>query len=147
MNKLMTIFHESKEALFLIPAGIILVIFGFIFFFSSKKNSNFIKTEAIVSKTELVEEAHTDGEGNYQEAIYKVYVKYNVDDKEYEEELGELSNYKKGDKLTIYYNPDKPAEITQSISIVIPIILMVAGAVATIGGLVSGVNTIKKLNE
>ena len=144
MNKLIVFFRESLVARALIPMGIILAVFGVIMFTINKDNQNFIKTEAVVSKTELVEEAHTDVDGEHVDATYKVFVKYTVDGKEYDVELGELSGYKKDQKVTIYYNPKDPSEITQSKSLVLPVILVVGGVASIVGGVISGVNVLKK---
>ena len=111
MNKLFTFFRESQVARFLIPLGLILTIFGVIVLSINLKNQNYIKTDATISSVELVEEAHTDANGDVVQATYKIKVKYTVDSKEYEEELGELpGEYKVGSKMTIYYNPDNPKE-------------------------------------
>ena len=145
MNKLIIFFRESQVARFLIPMGIILITFGIVMFLINIKNQNYIKTEAIVTRTELVEDAHTDADGTIIAATYKVYVKYTVDNFEYENELGELSGYKEGKKVTIYYNPENPNEITESKSLILPIIIIISGLAAFIGGIVSGNNAIKKL--
>ena len=110
MNKLATFFRETSMGRFLIGAGIILIIFGCIVRSFAKDNANYIKTYAVVTKTELFEEA--DGE-NDTEALYTVYVKYTVDGTEYEEEYGVFSGYKVGDQVTISYDPKNPAEIAQ----------------------------------
>ena len=151
MNKIATIFRESALARFLLPAGLILVIFGCVMFFVNKENSNYIKIESTISKVELAEEEHTDADGDIQPATYKINVKYTVDGKEYDTELGELSgNYKVGNKMTIYYNPDDPKQITQTISLILPLCLMGVGGVMFVGGIISVMNAIKKykkLNE
>ena len=148
MNKLAIFFRESALARFLLPAGLIFVVFGCVMFFVNKSNSNYTKTEAVVSKTELVEEAHTDSDGDAVEATYKVFVKYTVNGKEYDTELGDLSGeYKVGKAMTIYYNPDDPKQITQTISLVFPLCLMGAGCVMFIGGIISAVNAVKKYKK
>ena len=145
MNKLFTFFRESQVARFLIPLGLILTIFGVVVFSINMKNQNYVKTESTISKAELAEEEHIDANGDSVPATYKVYVKYSVKGKDYEEELGELSgNYKEGEKLTIYYNPKNPKEITQTTSLVLPIVMVVGGIAAFIGGIVSGANAIKR---
>lgn len=145
MNKLFTFFRESQVARFLIPLGLILTIFGIVVFSINMKNQNYIKTESTISKVELVEEEHIDANGDTVQATYKVYVKYSVDGKNYEEELGELAGeYKEGEKMTIYYNPKNPSEITQTTSLVLPIVMIVGGIAAFIGGIVSGANAIKR---
>ena len=147
MNKLFTIFRESIVARMLIPIGIILTIFGVVVLVINIKNQNYIKVEAVVTKTELVEEAHTDADGNHVDATYKIFVKYTVDGNEYEEELGELPEMKVGKKLTIYYNPDDPTKITQTKSLILPVVLIAGGVAALVGGIISAVNTVKKLKK
>ena len=145
MNKLFTFFRESQVTRFLIPAGLLITIFGIVVLSINLKNQNYVKTEATISKVDLVEEAHTDANGDVVQATYKVTVKYTVDGKDYEEELGDMpGEYKVGNKMTIYYNPKNPKEITQTISLVLPIVMIVGGVAAFAGGIVSGVNAIKR---
>ena len=147
MNKIFTFLCESQTARFLIPAGIALAVFGVVMFIINIKNQDYIKVDAVVTKAELVEEAHIDANGDHVDATYDVYVKYTVDDKEYETLLGTLPGYKEEDKLSIYYNPENPNEITQTKSLILPIALVVAGLAAIVGGIVSGVNAIKRHNK
>lgn len=147
MNKIFTFFRESQTARFLIPVGLITVIFGIAMFIINSQNQNYIKIDAIVSKTELAEEAYTDADGNLVEATYKVFVKYTIDGNEYEQELGQLSGYNKGDKITIYYNPENPSQITQTKSLVIPIVITSIGMIALFSGIISGSNAIKRYKK
>lgn len=147
MNKIIMFFRESITARFFIPLGIILIVFGVIIFGINKENQNYIKTNAIVSRMDLVRESYIDENHNEVEATYNVYVKYNVDGKEYEEELGELSGYKENQEITIYYNPDDPVKITQTKSLVLPIVMILFGFVSFIGGIISGFNAIKRIKK
>ena len=147
MNNIATFLRESRVARFLIPLGIILIIFSVFLFINKDQTRNYVKMEAVVSKTELVEEAHTDADGTSVEATYKVYVKYTVDGKEYDEELGELSGYKKGDKITISYNPENPSQISQPVSMIFSIALLCGGIAALVGGIVSIFSAVKKHKE
>lgn len=147
MNKIIMFFHESITARFFIPLGIILIVFGVIIFGINKENQNYIKTNAIVSRMDLVRESYIDENHNEVEATYNVYVKYNVDGKEYEEELGELSGYKENQEITIYYNPDDPVKITQTKSLVLPIVMILFGFVSFVGGIISGLNAIKRIKK
>lgn len=147
MDKIITFMRESRVARFLIPLGLILIVFGIIIFIINMKNSNYLPVNVIVTKTELYEEAYTDTEGNHMDATYKVFVKYSVDGKDYETELGILSGYKENDRLNIYYNPDNPNEITQTKSLIIPIIMVAGGIASLIGGIVSGVNAYKRIKK
>lgn len=147
MNKIIMLFRESITARFFIPLGIILIVFGVIIFGINKENQNYIKTNAIVSRMDLVRESYIDENHNEVEATYNVYVKYNVDGKEYEEELGELSGYKENQEITIYYNPDDPVKITQTKSLVLPIVMILFGFVSFVGGIISGLNAIKRIKK
>ena len=147
MNKIVTIIRESRTARFLIPVGIILVIFGIFFLIASNQNKDFIKTESTVTKVEMEEDASADGNDSKSDATYKVSVKYTVEGKEFETELGGVSKYKEGDKMTIYYNPADPSQITQTKSVIIPVIMIVAGIAAFAGGILSGVNAVKRYRK
>ena len=151
MNKIIAFLRESSTARFFIPLGIALIVFGIAMFIINTKNEDYVKTEAVITRTQLVEPEHIDIDGNTVEATYKVYVKYTVDGKEYNEELGELSGtFENNEKMTIYYNPDDPTQITQTKSKIIPIIMVALGCASLIGGIVSGINSIKsykKMNE
>lgn len=147
MNKFSTILRESGPARFLIPAGVILLVFGIFMFFVNKNNSNYIQTEATITKCELVSEAYVDTDGTQVDATYKVYFKYIVDGKEYTSDFDGVGKMKEGDKLTIYYNPDNPAEVTQTISLVLPIAIIVGGVGMLVGGIISAMNAYKRIQK
>lgn len=147
MNKIITIIRESALARFLIPAGVILIVFGVVFFGASKRNQNYKEVKAAVSSVELEEEASTDANGNRTEATYLVGLKYTVDGKEYEADLSGMSKYEVGDRITIYYDPADPNMITQTKSLIIPLVIIAAGIAALVGGIVSGVNVIRRYNR
>lgn len=144
MNKIFTFMRESSTARFLIPFGLILIIFGVIMFVINTKNQDYIKTIATISNVELIEETHSDIDGNQVEATYSVTLKYNVDGEEYSSTLDNVSKYNIGDKMTIYYNPDDPVQITQTKSLILPIVIMIGGVVSFTGGIVSAVNMVNK---
>ena len=144
MNKIFTLMRETNTARFFIPLGLILIIFGIIVFNINTKNQNYIKTEATVSNVEISEEAYTDVNGDYVEATYNVTINYTVDSKNYSNTLENVSKYKKGEKVSIYYNPNDPSQITQSKSLILPIIIVVAGIGSLIGGIISLINSIKR---
>ncbi len=147
MDKLVTLFRESSLARFLIPAGFILTIFGLIIFIINKNNQDYIEITATVSNVVLTEEAHVDVDGNQVDATYDINVQYTVDGQEYEGVLSGLSEYNIGDKITIYYDPKDPAQITQSKSLIVPIIMMVGGLAMFVGGIISGVNVLKRFKN
>ena len=83
MNNLATFFRESRVARFFIPFGIILIVFSIFLFIAGDHNKNYLATEAVVSKTELVKEGTYDSEGNkltddsYEDAPYQYSYKAN----------------------------------------------------------------------
>lgn len=144
MNGVATFFRESRVARFFIPAGLILIAFGIAVFIINTKNSDYIKAESIVSKVQLAQEAYVDTDGNLVEATYDITVKYTVDGKEYEAELSGLSKREVGDKMTIYYNPSDPSQITQTKSLILPIAIILSGIASLIGGIISAINAMKR---
>ena len=144
MNKFISFLRESTAARFFIPLGLILIIFAVAMFVINTRNQNYIKIEATVSNVELYQESYTDIDGNHVEATYTVKVKYNVDGKEYEATLDDVFKYNIGDKITIYYNPNNPNEITQTKSLIVPIVLISGGIASLAGGIISAVNAVKR---
>ena len=144
MNKIITIIRESALARFLIPAGVILIVFGVVFFGASKQNQHYKETEAQVISVVLEEAASTDTNGNRTEATYLLGLKYTVDGKEYETDLSGMSKREVGDRIAIYYDPADPSQITQTKSLIIPLVIIAAGIAAVVGGIVSAVNTIRR---
>ena len=147
MNKIITIIRESALARFLIPAGIILIVFGVVFFGASKRNQHYKQTSAQVTSVTLEEAASTDVNGNRIEATYTLGIRYTVDGKEYENDLSGMSKREAGDRIVIYYDPDDPNMITQTKSLIIPLVIIAAGIGAVVAGIVSGVNVIRRYNR
>lgn len=144
MNNFATFMRESNVARFFIPAGLILIVVGIIVFVISIKNQNYIKVEAIVTNVNVRQEEVTDNDGTHMEDVYDISFKYTVDGKEYNNKFDGISKYNVGDKMTIYYNPNNPEEITGSKSIIIPIVMITAGIASTVGGTISAINAVKK---
>ena len=147
MNKLITFMRESYTARFFIPFGLILIIVGIVIFVINSKNQNYLKVESTVSSVRLAQEAYMDNDGNMVEATYDVDITYIVDGKEYTEELNGLFEHKVGDKITIYYNPENPKEITQSKSLILPIVIILGGIGALAGGIISAVRAVKRYKK
>ena len=124
-----------------------LIIFGIIFFAINKENQDYIEIEATVSSVELLEDEYIDADGNIFAASYSANVKYFVDEREYDAKLDNVSKYDVGEKVTIYYNPKDPNQVTMSKSLVLPLIIIGGGVAALIGGIISGVSVIKKHKE
>ena len=135
MKKFIQLMQLTTFGRFLLPAGIILIIFGLFSLGSVKDARNFIQVDAVISRAEL-----------YQE--YDVYVKYTVNGREYESELGILSGIKVGDAMKVYYNPADPSEVVQMRNqAVIPYVALGLGAVALIGGIINVSKAVQKLKR
>ncbi len=144
MEKLKIIFQESKIGKFLLPLGIILLYLSLSSFIKAIIIKDYIKIDAVVSKVEVAKDIYTDETKASYDDSYRVYVKYKIDDNEYEEELGIFNGYKKNDKLTISYNKDNPKDIALPISMAWPIIFAVFGFPTFIGGLVCIIIVLKR---
>ena len=144
MNKFLTFMRESSTARFFIPAGLILIIFGIFVLVINMKNQNYIKTDSTVIDVKQTQEAYTDSEGNIVEAEYSAIVKYTVDGKEYTDTLDNVGKYNIGDTISIYYNPSDPSQITQTKSLILPIVLIVGGIASLTGGIISAVRAVKR---
>ena len=144
MNSLATFFRESRTARFFIPVGIILIAFGILVFIINSNNQNYIEVESTVTKVELYQESYIDANGDRVEALYDLTVKYTVNDVEYESILNALLKHEVGDKIKIYYNPENPNEITQTKSLILPLIIILVGIASLVGGIISAVNAVKR---
>ena len=147
MNTIVTILRESRLARFLLPAGLILIICGVIFFNANRQNQDYEKTEATVIDVELEQEAGTDSEGNHVDASYTVKVKYTVDGKEYEAELNGVGKSDVGDKMDIFYDPEDPSRVTMTKSLILPMAIIAGGIAMLAGGIVSSIHAVKKIRR
>ena len=144
MNKIITFMRESQTARFFIPAGVLITIFGIVIFVITLNNQNYIKTEATVANVEETQDTTVvDGETEIT-TVYNATLNYTVDGKEYTQTLDNVSKCKIGDKMTIYYNPENPSQITQSKSIVLPIVIIAGGIAFLTAGIISAANAVKK---
>ncbi len=142
MNKIATLLRVSRTARFLIPVGVILIATGIIFFGITKQSQNFIETEAVATKVEIEPKTDTNSADTYT-----VYFKYTVNGKEYNEGLSGMGKTTEGEKMKIYYDPADPRVITNSKSMIFPLIFLAAGVAALAGGIVSAVNAVKRINK
>ncbi len=144
MGKIAAFFRDFSFASFFIPVGVLAMVFSIFVFNAVDHAKGFKKTEAVVTKVELSEAEYTDENGSRVDATYDVYIKYTVDGKEYQDFFNTASEYDKGDKVEISYNPKDPSEIAQPTSIVLPIAILAGGAVSLIAGIISVIRTAKK---
>lgn len=143
MNRIAKFFRDYALARFLLPAGIIAVIFGILTVGPVASRLNYPTTQAAVSRTELYEEAHYEGD-THHDATYTVFVRYAVDGVEYEEEYGVFPAMQEGQAITINYNPDDPRDIGQPNSMLLPYGVIAAGVLALAGGVCSIIRVNRK---
>ena len=143
MNKIFTFARETSLGRALIPIGLILAIFGIITLNITRNSGNYIKTDAVVTRTELnLAERDEEDKGKDQ---YDVYVKYTADGKEYEQFFGTFPGYKEGDSIKISYNPDNPEQFIQDgNNTIFSLAFIAAGIIAIIGGIVSLIKAMQK---
>ena len=144
MNKLFTFMRESQTARFLIPVGLILTVFGIFMLVINIKNQNYVKTNSTVVDVKMTQEEYLDNDGNRVEAEYSATVKYTVDGKDYTDTLDNVGKHNIGDTIAIYYNPKDPSQITQTKSIILPVVIIVGGVASFTGGIISAVNAVKR---
>lgn len=144
MNKMFAFMRESQTARFFIPAGLLLIIFGIVVFVITLNNQNYVKIEATVANVEETQETNVDDDGTNTTTVYNATVNYTVGGKEYTQTLDNVSKCKIGDKMDIYYNPKDPNQITQSKSLILPIVIIVAGITSLTGGIISAINAVKR---
>ena len=143
LNKFAKFNRAYSLALFMLPAAVILIVFGCLSIGPVAKRLNYPQTDATVTKAELYEEAYYDGSTQH-DATYTIFVKYTVDGQEYEEEYGVFPKMNEGDKVTINYNPDDYRDIGQPNSMLLPYGIIAAGMAALAVGVVSVIRTRNK---
>ncbi len=132
---------KAKAAGWLIGAIFIFigVLFLVIGIFIASSNIAF-KNRAI-EQTAYISDIRKEYDGTLSESrrhrSYKAYVKYYVDDKEYEERLDYYSGgMRVGDKVKIYYDPDHPDQILSKFGFnflfIIPLIGLIFFAVGSV---------------
>ncbi|MBQ6671202.1 MAG: DUF3592 domain-containing protein [Firmicutes bacterium] len=148
MNKFIQLMQATTLGRFLIPGGLMLLIFGLVTVGNISDARDYKEVSAVVSKAELVREEYTDSDSTHHDAEYDVTVKYTVNGREYESELGVLSNIKAGDNIKVFYNPEDPGEVVQMRNqALIPYICIGVGALALIGGIISIVKAMQKIKR
>ena len=143
MNRIAKFFRDYSFARFVLPLGLVLIIFGCIMYGPVLARQSYPQTVAVVSRTELFEEAYSEN-GTHHEATYRIFVKYTVGGTEYEEEYGVLPEMKVGTALKINYNAADPHDIGQPNSILLPIGMVVSGIVLLAVGVISIIKTRQK---
>ena len=142
-SKFAQIMRNSGPARFFVPVGIILIVVGIIL--AGMKTDNYLKTTGTV--TEVREGMIEDNK-----QLYDADVTYTVNGKTYTLELVDrYEGDKVGDTVDVYYNPENPEQSTNAkVGSVLPIVMIGAGALATVAGIFLTVKAFKKsksLNE
>ena len=137
LNKFAKFNRAYSLALFMLPAAVILIVFGIYSIGPVAQRLNYPQTEATVIRAELYEEAYYDSDDTYHDATYTIFVKYTLDGQEYEEEYGVFPKMNEGDKVTINYNPNDYHDIGQPNSMLLPYGIIAAGMAALAVGVVS----------
>ena len=146
MNRIAKFFRDYAFARFFLPVGVFLIVFGVSVFGIVNTRKNYPQANAVVSRCELYEEEHFEGDDR-KEATYQVFVKYNIDGKEYESEYGIVPEMEIGTIVRIDYNPDNPSDISQPTGFLLPLGMIAGGIAALAAGLVSIFITRKKNEE
>ena len=125
--------NKTLGAIIAIVLGIACVGFGvYSQFFQTK---GFEETTATITKIEENWRGYNE-ETMEDEYDYDVYVKYTVDGKEYEGKADTYDgSYVEGKEITVFYNPSNPADIHGD-SGFLGIIMIAAGAVLAIAGVI-----------
>lgn len=143
MNRFAKFMRDYALARFLLPMGVIAIIFGCTAIGPVATRLNYPTTQATVTRVELYEEAYDAGD-THNEATYTITVRYAVDGTEYEEEYGIFPEMKEGEKVTINYNPNDPRDIGQPNSMLLPYGIIAAGVAALAGGIFDVIRVNKK---
>ena len=142
-NKFARFMRNTGPARFLIPVGIILIIFGIILL--GFKTDKYAET---VGKVTNVEQ-YLDNSGEETQTQYNVSFDYTVDGVKYSDRFNGLSKaYKVGDDIKVFYDPENPQKTTNSKGArTFGLVAIGVGAVATVGGVLTAVKAFKKSKE
>lgn len=147
MQKVNRILQSTNIGKFLIPAGVILILFSIFIFYVVSSSQGYMETDAVVVRTELYENPEEtqqsdetvadifDVFGNTRDRTKTIYVNYTVDGVEYEEVYGVFTGYKEGDKIRVCYDPEDPTKLVQPGSLLHPAVILAVGVAAIIAGI------------
>lgn len=142
INKFARFMRNTGPARFLIPAGLILIIFGIILLgFKTDKY------EETIGKVTRVEE-YLDQTGEDTQTVYDVDFEYTVGGNQYTGSFNGIGKaYKVGDNIKVFYDPEDPQKTTNAKTGIIPPIAIGLGALAIVGGVLSAIKAFKKSKE
>ena len=139
-NKFARFMRNTGPARFFVPLGVILIVVGI--FLMSLNMGSYLETVGKV--TDVYETRNQENS-----KVYDVSFTFTVDGKEYEGVFSELTEeYKVGDEIKVFYNPEDPTQTTNSKlgGIVAPIMIGL-GAVALVFGVFKTVKAFQKSKE
>ena len=138
-NKLARFMRNTGPARFFVPLGIALIVFGILMLVFN--NDSYLETVGKVK--EVVETLNSENA-----KVYDITFKFTVDGTEYEDTFDEQpKEYKVGDDIKVYYDPEDPTRTSSSKTGILPPILIGLGALALVAGVLMTVKAYKKSNE
>ncbi|MBQ2111214.1 MAG: DUF3592 domain-containing protein [Clostridia bacterium] len=142
-NKFARFMRNTGPARFLIPAGLILIIFGLILI--GFKTDNYAET---VGKVTAVQQ-YIDNTGEDRQTVFDVSFDYTVDGKQYSGSFNGIgTSYNVGDEIKVFYDPEDPDKTTNSKGAgTVGAIAIGLGALAAVGGVLSAVKAFHKSKE
>ena len=141
-NKFARFMRNTGPARFLIPAGLILIIFGIILL--GFKTDNYVETVGKVTKVEQ----YIDHNGENTQTVYDVDFDYTVDGVKYSSSFDGLGKaYNVGDEIKVFYDPADPQKTTNAKTGIFGPIAIGLGALAVVGGVLSAVKAFRKSKE
>ncbi len=138
MNKLKK-YQKLRFAAGLILAGLLFTVIGAVLLSKPQKELLPVEAEVISVRSE-----QAAGEEQRQ---YFAAVRYTVDGKSYESEIGCGSTVNKGDQLSLFYDPDQPEDLSTTDSNVILYVITALGAAALAYGIYQLVKTLKTKSD
>lgn len=144
-NKLGRFFRNTQALSFCLVAGIALLVMGILFVVNAPDHYE-EATGTVTAIREYEEETTEPDTGTRFETHYEVSFVYRVRGTEYNNSFDYLTNdYKVGDKITVWYNPEKPDQISNTKNVFLfGIIMIVAGAGFLFLGIFLTVRAFKK---
>ena len=138
-NKFARFMRNTGPARFFVPVGIVLIVFGIIMLMFN--TDSYLETVGKV--TEVVQTVNAENS-----KVYDTSFTFTVDGKEYNATFSELTKeYKVGDDIKVFYNPEDPTQTTNSKLGFLPPVLIGLGALALVAGVLMTVKAYKKSNE
>ena len=105
-NKFARFLRNTGPARFFVPFGLALIVFGIIMM--SFKTDTYLETVGTV--TEVYE--HRNQENS---TVYDITFTYTAEGREYTGSFNEMTEeYKTGERIKVFYNPEDPSQITNS---------------------------------